>query len=41
MTKRSSIRARSAITGKFVKKAYAKKHNKTTVLEKVKKKGGK
>jgi hypothetical protein len=31
--------ARSAKTGRFVKKSYAKKHPNTTVVETVKKKG--
>ena len=34
----SGSKARSAITGKYVKKSYAKKHPKTTVVEKTKKK---
>ena len=34
-------RSRSAVTGKFVKKSYAKRHPKTTVNETVKKSGGK
>lgn len=34
----SSTKARSAISGKYVKKSYAKSHPKTTVLESTKKK---
>lgn len=34
-------RGRSAISGKFVKKSYTKKHPRTTVNETVKKSGGK
>jgi hypothetical protein len=33
-----SGRARSAVTGRFVKKSYAKKHPKTTVVERKAKK---
>jgi len=33
-------RSRSAVTGKFVKKSYAKKHPRTTVNETIKKPGG-
>ena len=36
--KNPGTRARSAITGKYVKKSFAKKHPKTTVVEKTKKK---
>ena len=32
---------RSAGTGKFVKRSYAKKHPSTTVIETIKKSGGK
>lgn len=32
--KKGSGKARSAITGKYVKKSYAKNHPKTTVIEK-------
>ena len=32
-------RGRSSVTGKFVKKSYAKKHPKTTEIERVKKRG--
>ena len=35
--KKTSTRSRSAITGRYVKKSYAKKHPKTTVNEAVKK----
>jgi hypothetical protein len=31
---------RSAVTGKFVKKSYVKKHPKTTVTETIKKSSG-
>jgi len=31
--KRSGTKARSAITGRYVKKGYATKHPKTTVVE--------
>ena len=34
--KKSSTRARSAITGRFVSKKTAKRHPKTTVVETVK-----
>jgi len=34
-------RGRSAVSGKFVKKSYVKKHPRTTVSETVKKSGGK
>lgn len=38
----SRTRARSAVTGKFVKKKYAQKHPDTTVVETIKtQKGGK
>ena len=36
MAKRSGSKARSAVTGKYVTKSYAKKHPKTTVVEKSK-----
>ena len=32
--KSTGSKARSAVTGKYVKKDYAKKHPKTTVVEK-------
>ena len=35
--KKSGTRARSAITGRFISKAAAKRHPKTSVVEKVKK----
>jgi hypothetical protein len=35
--KGGGTRARSAKTGKFVKKSYAKKHKSTTVVERTKK----
>ena len=35
--KSTGTKARSAITGRYVKKSYAKRNPKTTVLEKVKK----
>lgn len=35
--KSSGERARSAVTGRFVKKGFAKRNLKTTVVEKVKK----
>lgn len=38
MAKKKHKAARSAITGRFVKKSYAKKHPKTTVVETIKKK---
>lgn len=38
MAKKTRKAARSAITGRFVKKSYAKKHPKTTVVETIKKK---
>jgi len=43
MAKKRSTRkvSRSAITGKFVKHKYAKKHPRTTVTERIKKTGGK
>lgn len=34
--KSSGSKARSAVTGKYVKKSYAKSHPKTTVVEKSK-----
>lgn len=37
----SGGKSRSAITGKYVKKSYAKSHPKTTVNERDKPKGGK
>jgi len=36
MAKGTRKRARSAVTGRFVTKAYANKHRRTTVLETVK-----
>lgn len=36
--KKASTRSRSAVSGKFVKKSYAKKHKRTTVNERVKSK---
>lgn len=38
MAKKVSTKARSAITGRYVKKSYSIKHPKTTVEEAVKKK---
>ena len=38
MTRKTRKAARSAITGRFVKKSYAKKHSKTTVVETIKRK---
>jgi signal recognition particle subunit SEC65 len=35
---KANTRARSSITGRYVKKEYAKKHPKTTEIEKVKRK---
>lgn len=35
-TRKTGTKARSAVTGKFVKKSYAKKHPKTTVIERSK-----
>ena len=35
--KSTGTKARSAITGRYVKKSYAKRHPRTTVEEKVKK----
>jgi hypothetical protein len=37
--KGKGTRARSSVTGKFVKKSYAKKHPRTTKVERVKKRG--
>jgi hypothetical protein len=37
--KGKGTRARSSVTGKFVKKSYAKKHPRTTEVERVKKPG--
>jgi hypothetical protein len=36
---RKGTRGRSSVTGKFVKKSYAKKHPKTTEIERIKKRG--
>jgi hypothetical protein len=36
----SRVKARSAVTGKFVEKSYAKKHPRTTVVERISKKKG-
>ena len=36
--KGSGTKARSAVTGKYVKKSYAKTHPKTTVVERTKSK---
>ena len=41
MAKKPSGKARSAVTGKYVKKSYAKAHPKTTVVEHDKPRGGK
>lgn len=38
---KSSGKARSAITGKYVKPSYAKAHPNTTVVERAKPRGGK
>jgi hypothetical protein len=38
MPKKSTAKARSAVTGKYVKKSYAKTHPRTTVVERTKKK---
>lgn len=38
MAKKTRKVARNAINGRFVKKSYAKKHPKTTVVETIKKK---
>lgn len=37
MASKSGTKARSAVSGRYVKKSYAKSHPRTTVVEKAKK----